>query len=346
MLPRSPSFAAQKALIENATKTIADVKAKMANVATQQTALNGKIEPVKKQMATQLTARDDAKKQTAMYGAQLAQVAGDLTAAKKAKDEAVQKMAVLVKERTKLTAQQQASVAVTTREEAVKKSSENKIVDTTAVLKAAKLKLDASGVQVGKMTTNLTAVVANLKIQPAAIAKHIAAIKQLTVAIPALEKQLVAAKKTMDEAVAGLVPMQAAMGVARETLAVQTTVLEGIESELVAFKQQSGKIAAELEATAAAAIAKRKALEPIQASVTNATNTVSAREAQIKQMAEAMAKLQTELAALNKAQTVEQSKLDESRSKLEELETAAEAAEDAAQETKDKAEFFRSVYGA
>lgn len=63
-------------------------------------------------------------------------------------------------------------------------------------------------------------------------------------------------------------------------------------------------------------------------------------------MAEAMAKLQTELAALNKAQTVEQSKLDESRSKLEELETAAEAAEDAAQETKDKAEFFRSVYGA
>ena len=175
---------------------------------------------------------------------------------------------------------------------------------------------------------------------------HIAAIKQLTVAIPALEKQLVAAKKTMDEAVAGLVPMQAAMGVARETLAVQTTVLEGIESELVAFKQQSGKIAAELEATAAAAIAKRKALEPIQASVTNATNTVSAREAQIKQMAEAMAKLQTELAALNKAQTVEQSKLDESRSKLEDLETAAEAAEDAAQETKDKAEFFRSVYGA
>lgn len=338
--------AAQKALIENATKTIADVKAKMANVATQQTALNGKIEPVKKQMATHLIARDDAKKQTAMYGARLAQVAGDLTAAKKAKDEAVQKMAVLVKEQTKLTVQQQASVAITTREEAAKKSSENKIVDTTVVFKAAKLKLDASGVQVGQMTANLTAVVANLKIQAAAIAKHIAAIKQLTVAIPALEKQLVAAKKTMDEAVAGLVPMQAATGVAHEALAVQTTILEGIESELVAFKQQSEKIAAELEATAAAAAAKRKALEPIQASVTNATNTVSAREAQIKQMAEAMAKLQAELAALNKAQTVEQSKLDETRSKLEELETAAEAAEDAAQETKDKAEFFRSVYGA
>jgi len=123
-------------------------------------------------------------------------------------------------------------------------------------------------------------------------------------------------------------------------------VLEGIDSELVAFKQQGQKLAAELEAAAVAVTVKRKAMEPVQSSVTSVANTVSAREAQIKQMAEAMAKLQAELAGLKQAQTADQGKLDESRSKLQELEAAAEAAEDAAQETKEKAEFFRSVYGA
>ena len=150
----------------------------------------------------------------------------------------------------------------------------------------------------------------------------------------------------MDDAVAGFAAMQTATGVARKNLADETAVLEGIESELVAFKQQGAKLAAELETTAAAAAAKRKDLEPVQANVTGIETAVAAREAQIKQMADAMAKLKAELEGLNKAQTTDQGKLDEGRSKLNELEAAAEQAEEAAQETKDKAEFFRSVYGA
>lgn len=140
--------------------------------------------------------------------------------------------------------------------------------------------------------------------------------------------------------------MQAATAVARKNLADETAVLEGIESELVAFKQQSTKLAGELEATAAVAATKRKDVEPVQANVTGIENAVAAREAQIKQMADAMAKLNAELEGLNKAQTVDQGKLNESRSKLNELEAAAEQAEEAAQKTKEKAEFFRSVYGA
>ena len=84
----------------------------------------------------------------------------------------------------------------------------------------------------------------------------------------------------------------------------------------------------------------------MQARVTGIKTAVAAREVQIKQMAEAMAKLKAELEGLNKAQTADQGKLKEGRSQLDELEAAAEQAEDAAQETKDKAEFFRSVYGA
>ena len=140
--------------------------------------------------------------------------------------------------------------------------------------------------------------------------------------------------------------MQTATGVARKSLADETTVLEGIESELVAFKQQGVKLAAELEATAATAAAKRKSLEPVQASVTGIETAVAAREAQIKQMGEAMAKLKAELEGLSKAQAADQGKLNEGRSKLNELEAAVEQAEEAAQKIKDKAEFFRSVYGA
>ena len=216
----------------------------------------------------------------------------------------------------------------------------------TAALNAAKPQLDATRVQVEKVNASLTAVVAKLKMQPEIIAKHAASVKQLMAAVPAMEIQVAAAKKTMDTAVAGLAPMQAATAAAQKALVEQTPVLEGSVSELVAFEQQGHKLTAELEAATAAATVKREALKPVQASVTSVANTVSSREGQIKQMAEAMAKLQADLAGLNQAQTADQGKLDESRSQLQDLEAAAEAAEDAAQETKEKAEFFRSVYGA
>ena len=114
----------------------------------------------------------------------------------------------------------------------------------------------------------------------------------------------------------------------------------------MAFKKQTTELAAELESTAATAAAKRKVLEPVQANVTGIESAITTRAAQIKQMADAMAKLKTEFEGLNQAQTADQRKLDESRSKLKELEADAEQAEDAAQKTKDKADFFRSVYGA
>jgi len=338
--------AAQKVIIEKAVKTIAEAKTKMPELVAQQAATSGKVEQAKKQMATHVSERDAARKQVATLDMQLTKVANELTVAQKAKDEAVQKMAVLFKEMTRLKAQQQALLAVASREEAAKKSGEGKIAEMTAALNVAKPKLDASRVQVDKANASLASVVSKLNLQPEIIAKHAASIKQLTAAVPALETQVAATKKTMDTAVAGLVPMQEATGAARKELAEQTSLLEGIDSELVAFKQQGNKLATELEAASAAATVKRKAMEPVQASVTSVANKVSAREAQIKQMAEAMAKLQADLAGLKQAQTADQGKLEESRSKLQELEEAAEAAEDAVQETKEKAEFFRSVYGA
>ena len=336
----------QKMVGANATKTIADANAKLVTVSAQQAGLNSKVEPLKKQLAAHGAAKGAAAKQMEAYDVQLAQVAGELAIAKKAKDEAVQKMALLVKEISKLIAQQQAAVATIGREEAAKKLGEAKIAEMTAALNAAKPKLDASQKLVEQTATSLATVMAKLKTQPAVVAKHVAAIKQMTAAVPAVEKQITAAKKTMDDAVAGFATMQTATGLARKNLADETAVLEGIESELVAFKQQGVKLAAELEATAANVAAKRKDVEPVQASVTGIQTAVAAREAKIKQMAEAMATLKTELEGLNKAQTADQGKLDEGRSKLNELEAAAEQAEEAAQETKDKADFFRSVYGA
>ena len=91
---------------------------------------------------------------------------------------------------------------------------------------------------------------------------------------------------------------------------------------------------------------KRKALEPVQEKVTNASNVVAARETRIKQMADAMAELQAELEGLKQAQATDEGKLKESQAELQKLEADAEAAEAAAEESKEKAEFFQSVYGA
>ena len=338
--------AAQKEVIASATKVIAAANAKLVDVAAEQAAFNGKVELLKKQLSAHIAAKGAATKQMEAYDVQLAQVAGELAAAKKAKDEAIQKMALLVKEMSILTAQQQAAAAAASREVAAKNTGEAKIIEMTGVVNALQPKLDASRKLVEQTAASLAAVIANLKTQPAVVAKHAAAIKQMTAAVPGLEKQATAAKKTMEDAMAGFATMQTATSLARKSLADETAVLEGIESELVAFKQQGVKLAAELEATAATAASKRKDLDPVQARVTGIKTAVAAREVQIKQMAEAMAKLKAELEGLNKAQTADQGKLKEGRSQLDELEAAAEQAEDAAQETKDKAEFFRSVYGA
>jgi chromosome segregation ATPase len=123
-------------------------------------------------------------------------------------------------------------------------------------------------------------------------------------------------------------------------------VLEGIESELVSFQQQGEQLAAELQATVAAAESKRKAVEPVQTVATKTAEAISAREAQMKQMAAAMAKLQADLGGLTKAQAADRGTLDANRAKLNELEAAAEAAEEAARASEEKAEFFKSVYGA
>ena len=340
------AVAAQKVLVANSTKLMADSNANMTATTAKQTALKVKSESAMKQLLVHTATRDAAAKQRAALDDQLTQIASQVAAAKKMKDEAIQKMAVLVKEETRLTGQQKTAAEAMAREVSGIKAAEAKIAEVTQAVAAASPKLDASRAQVTTVTGKLKDVSAKLKTQPEVVARHVAAIKQLTAAVPEFDKQIVVAKKTMDDTAATVTASKAATAVARKNVAQETAVLQGIESELVAFQQQGEKLAAEQQTTDAVAESTRKAVEPVQAEATKTAEAITAREAQMKQMAEAMAKLQAEIAGLNKAQAADQGTLEATRAKLRELEEAAEAAEEAAQETKQKVEFFKSVYGA
>ncbi len=340
------AVAAKKVLKENATKAIADANVKMAATKTQQTALKGKSESTKKQLLVHTTARDAAAKQKVAFDVQLTQIASQVDAAKKMKDESIQKMAVLGKEDAGLTGKHNAVVATIAREESTRTAAEAKVAEGTKSVASAKPKLDTSRVQLTAVTAKLKDVAGKLKAQPEVVAKYAAEVKQLTAAVPELDKQIVVAKKNMDDAAAAFATTKAATEVARNHLSEKTAVLEGIESELVSFQQQGEQLAAELQATVAAAESKRKAVEPVQTVATKTAEAISAREAQMKQMAAAMAKLQADLGGLTKAQAADRGTLDANRAKLNELEAAAEAAEEAARASEEKAEFFKSVYGA
>ena len=339
-------LAEKKAVTINTTKTVEQLKQKMAESLTRQSSLMSKIPALKQQMEGHLLARDTARKQTAGIDTQLAQVASEMAVAVQAKDEAVKKMAVYVKDISSLKAEQQRLAGVVGSGTEAKSKAEKKISELVLVRDAVKPKLEASTQQVEKMAGTLASTTGKLNAQVAISSKHAESIKQLTASVPGLEKQVAAAKTKMDASSAALAPLLAATGTARKNLAEQTSMLEGIDSELVLFRKQSEKLAAEFEAASNTANVKRKALEPVQEKVTNASNVVAARETRIKQMADAMAKLQAELEGLKQAQATDEGKLKESQAELQKLEADAEAAEAAAEESKEKAEFFQSVYGA
>jgi WD40 repeat protein/predicted nucleic acid-binding Zn-ribbon protein len=344
--------AAEKAVVDQtATKATHekakdDLAAKIVAVEKQSKDLSAKRDAAKAQVTTLANKRDVAAKVRESFSQQLTKITGEIAAATKMKDEAVKKMAVLVKERDGLSAQQSALQIAFNDEETARKGAEARLSELNKSLATLQTKREQERAKMTAATTRVNDLATKLKGQPNVLAKLAEAVKTTSAAMPNIEKQIAEAKKNLDAANAVFAQAKASVAAAAQQVSAKRAALEGIQSELVAFRSQGQKLIAEAAATEAKAAEKRKAVEPVAMAATKASEAIAARQAQLIQMAESMAKLQAQLDELQKAQTAQQQSLQATQSNLQELESAAEEAEAEAESKQEKAKFFQSVYGA
>ena len=340
------SLADQNAAKIQQEKLLGESSTKLASVTAKQKDLAAKRDAAQKEMDKFLAARGAANKQRIALSKQLAQITGEVSTATKMKEDAVKKMAELVKQQMRL-GQQEAELATSVeREEGMRKAAEKKMTEVSQSMAAIKPKLDSSQEQLKASVAKATKLATKLKSQPSLVAQLNEAMKKHTASVPMMEKQIADLQKKVAESTAALAQAKAATDTANQKLVDKKATLSKIQSELVAFKSQSQKLTAEMEAAAAAAAEKRKAVEPVAVAATKHAEAVQSRELQMKQVAEAMAKMQAQLDELDKLQAAEKQSLESAKGKLLELETAADKAEADAEAKKEKAEFFKSVYGA
>ncbi len=327
-------------------KKVADLTAQIAAINKQKSNLAAQRDSTQKQLAEFAAQRDAATKEKSALGVQKNQIAAELATLTKLKQEAVDKIAVLVTQESDLMANENRLVDVVGREEDARAAATAKVTQLKAAIDQANPMLAAAKSEQQTISAKVTELAGKLKAQPAVIARVAAQIKQYTAAIPNIEKQIAAAKGKVDAAGKTVAEAKIAADAARANVDRAKGQLESIKTELVAFQAYAAQLDQQHAAAQTDAEAKRKAVQPEADKVSKITASMTARDQQLKQLTESLAKLQAQVAQMQKAQNAEKQTFEATQAKLKELEAAAETAEAEAESKKEKAEFFKSVYGA
>ncbi len=343
-----------------ADSQLSESKSKLASIDKQVVDLNNLIASSKKQLeplapqrdtfAAQLkqhlTNRDAAATEKAKHTAARNQVMAQIKAEEKNKAQTVAKIADMVAQENGLTAKVQQHQASANREEAARVAAANQATTEQQAIDKNKPLLAAEQAIKQTATKKIGELDAALKAQPGVIAGFANAIKQHSAAMPNIEKQIAAMKTKVDESNKAMVAAKTAVDTAGANASAAKKRLESIKTELVAFESHAAKLAAEFEQMQADADAKRKAVTPQADAAAKLTASMTARDAEMKKIAQTVAMLQAEMSAMQKSQATDKQSLDTVKGKLQELETAAEDAEAEAATRKDKLDFFKSAYGA
>lgn len=326
-------------------KTIESATALATTLAKQKTPKTTQLETAKKSMAQWLASRDQATKKKTDFAQQLTLVTGEVTAITKLKDDAVKKIAILVKQQESLQQQQQVNNKTVTLHEAARVAAESKLADLTKTVQSIMPKLDAAKTTETKLASEVANLDAKLKSQPTSIASLKKAIGDYTTANAKLDKQVTENKQLMEQAVAKLAETKAATESARTKLATAQSKMQKLQAEIAAFAELGQKLTAAANATKGDAETKRAAVEPEATRAATLATAMSKREQELAEVSQTLAKLQTQLEALTKAQAADKQSLTTTQAKIQELETAADESESLAAEKREEAEFFQSAYG-
>ncbi|MDG2221025.1 MAG: hypothetical protein P8L85_06580 [Rubripirellula sp.] len=340
-----------KTLAEATSKKAATVKtvegetALVTSLAKQKPPKITQLEAAQKSMANWLTSRDQAAKKKAAFAQQLALVTGEVTAITKLKDDAVKKIAILVKQQEALQQQQVANNKAVALHEAARVAAESKLTDLTKTVQSNTPKFETAKATVTKLTSEVANLDAKLKAQPTAIASQKKIIDGFTATNAKLDKQIAENKQQMEQAIAKLAETKAAAESARIKMVTAQTKMQQLQNEINAFAEFGQKLTAAAKATKVDAEAKRSAVEPETTRAADMATAMSKREQQLGEVSQTLAKLQAQLEALTKAQTADQQSLTTTQAKIQALEAAADESESIAEEKRAEAEFFQSAYG-